>query len=455
MGIWHYIGAALVLILITVVGMRAGKNVSSADDFNSASHKAGAGVVMGSIAGTLVGGASTVGTAQLAFSYGLSAWWFTLGGGLACILLFLFFAKPLYESGFQTMPRILAHEFGQPSGMAATLLTSAGSLLSIISQFLSGIALIMTASALGSFAAAALITALMLVYVVFGGVWGAGRVGIAKTALLCASVAVCGLIAVNTQGGLSAFRSLLPADRYFNFFARGYLTDGGAALSIIVGVLTTQSYIQAVISARTLRLSRAGVLASAVIIPFVGFAGILVGMYMKLNYPDIAPASALPYFIMRHLPPLAAGAALATLLITVVGTGAGVALGLSSMIYNDIYKVFWGKAGGLFVSRLIIVIILVGSALLSSGNIGSLILGWSFLSMGLRGAVAFGPICAALFLRGMVPGKFALCSMIAGPAVVIISKIFIPGMDPLLPGVAANLAVICAGLAKKRLGNIS
>ncbi|MBQ2218175.1 MAG: sodium:solute symporter family protein, partial [Firmicutes bacterium] len=46
-----------------------------------------AAIVAGVIIGTLVGGSSTVGTAQLAYTYGLSAWWFTLGAGISCLVL--------------------------------------------------------------------------------------------------------------------------------------------------------------------------------------------------------------------------------------------------------------------------------------------------------------------------------------------------------------------------------
>lgn len=80
MTVQHYIGAIVVLVLITAVGIYSGRCVSSAGDFASGGRKAGIGVVAGSIIGTLVGGASTIGTAQLAFNYGFSAWWFTLGG---------------------------------------------------------------------------------------------------------------------------------------------------------------------------------------------------------------------------------------------------------------------------------------------------------------------------------------------------------------------------------------
>ncbi len=74
MTIWHTAGAMLMLAFITCVGLRSGRRVKSAGDFNGSGREAGAGIVAGILIGTLVGGASTIGTAQLAFSYGFSAW---------------------------------------------------------------------------------------------------------------------------------------------------------------------------------------------------------------------------------------------------------------------------------------------------------------------------------------------------------------------------------------------
>jgi SSS family solute:Na+ symporter len=208
----HYLGVAVVLLLITGVGIYAGRQVKSAKDFATSGRKAGAGIVAGSIIGTLVGGASTIGTAQLAFSYGFSAWWFTLGGGLGCLAL-LFFIKPIYSSGITTLPQVYEKEYGVSCNTAATLLTSMGSFLSIVSQMLSGIALISAiAGFMPPFASIIIIAFLMLVYVVFGGIWGAGLVGIVKTVLLYTATGICGIIAIRLQGGVSGFiNNLDPA----------------------------------------------------------------------------------------------------------------------------------------------------------------------------------------------------------------------------------------------------
>jgi SSS family solute:Na+ symporter len=257
-------------------------------------------------------------------------------------------------------------------------------------------------------------------------------------------------MAISLQGGIAALTAALPAERYFSLIARGPAVDMGAGLSLILGVITTQAYIQAVIAARSLRLAKVGLFISAALIPVIGIAGIAVGLYMKLHFPAINPASALPLFILTFLPPLYAGMVLAILLVTVVGTAAGVALGLSTMFCSDIYRVYYNLAADsktlLTVSRVALACALTAAALVALGNLGSLILGWSFMSMGLRGAVAFGILTSAIFAPGRIPRAYAMWSMVIGPACIIAGKPFISGdVDPLLFGVSGSLAILIIG----------
>ncbi|MDR0238885.1 MAG: sodium:solute symporter family protein, partial [Deltaproteobacteria bacterium] len=334
----HYLGALLVLLVITGLGLYSGTRVKSAGDFSGGSKKAGAGIVAGSIVGTIAGGAATIGTAQLAFTFGFSAWWFTLGGGIGFLVLGAFYAKPLYESGITTMPQALSREYGRSVATAAAVLTSISGFLSVVAQVLAGVAIVTSVTDVPSGAAICIILVMMFAYVLFGGMWGAGIVGIAKTVLVFIAIGGCGVLAVVWQGGLAAFTLALPAGQFFNLVARGAAVDLGAGLSLILGVLASQAYIQAVISAKTLRFSRIGVFLAATLTPLVGIAGIFVGLYMRLNAPDINPAGALPLFVLHHLPPLFAGGVLATLLVVVMGTAAGISLGISSMFCNDIYR---------------------------------------------------------------------------------------------------------------------
>lgn len=455
MGMLHYAGAVLVLLLITSLGLYSGSRVKTAGDFVSGGRRTGVGIVAGSIMGTIVGGASTIGTAQFAFSHGLSAWWFTLGGGMACLVLGCVYAKPMYEGGCSTMPQMIAREYGQTAATTTAVLTSMGNFISIVSQVLSCAALVTSVALLPAGAVTSLTVLLMLAYVAFGGVWGTGIVGIAKIVLVVVSVGLCGLSALYWQGGIDAFTAVLPPERYFNLIGRGISKDLGAGVSLILGIVTTQAYIQAIVSARSLGVARAGAVISAAIIPLIGAAGVLVGLYMRVHFPDIVPATALPLFVLTYVPPLFAGMILATLFITAVGTAAGVSLGLSSILCNDIYCVY-GNPGAsdarkLLVSRLLLVGILVAAGLISLVNIGSLILEWSILSMALRGVAGFGILTAALFLPGRIPVSFALAGMLAGVACVLAGiPLFGHVMNPLFPGIGVSLLVLGAGFLVKK-----
>src|ERR1700682_837436 len=108
------LGVVLVTLCIAVIALLSGWRVRSTGDFTVAGRRAGWPVVSGIIVGALVGGSSTVGTAQAAFVYGLPAWWFTLGAGIGCVALAILFATPLRRTNVETLPPFLVGTFGTP-----------------------------------------------------------------------------------------------------------------------------------------------------------------------------------------------------------------------------------------------------------------------------------------------------------------------------------------------------
>lgn len=66
-------GIILALILVISESMFAGRRVKNTSDFLTGSGKTPAWLTTGGIVGTLIGSQSTLGTAQLAFTHGISA----------------------------------------------------------------------------------------------------------------------------------------------------------------------------------------------------------------------------------------------------------------------------------------------------------------------------------------------------------------------------------------------
>src|ERR1700733_8057084 len=136
------LGVVLVTLCIALIGLVSGWRVRSTDEFTVAGRRAGWTAVSGIIVGALVGGSSTVGTAQAAFVYGLAAWWFTLGAGVGCVALATLFATPLRRSRVETLPQFLVCTFGNPIRPFVAVSDSIGIFLTIPGQAASAITLL-------------------------------------------------------------------------------------------------------------------------------------------------------------------------------------------------------------------------------------------------------------------------------------------------------------------------
>ena len=390
------------------------------------------GIVCGVILGTIIGGSSTIGTAQLAYQYGLSAWWYTIGAAVGCVLLALLFAKPLRASGCPTIVAIIGKEYGQKVRLLVSLLTTFALFVNLLSQILAAgavasIVFPQLPTVFTIFAAAAC----MALYVVFGGTKGAGIVGLFKITLLYITMLVCGILALRLMGGVSSAFDLMAkyteetGVNYFSFLSRGTSKDLSSLLSAVLGILSTQTYAQAIFCGRSDHVARrGGLISAAFVLPFAVF-GILVGLYMRSVTDPAAFVSkaALTTFVIRHLPPLFGGVALGALFIASVGTGAGISLGVSTVLAHDLVcrytKRFDTPKGEAGLVRGLIVVLLAIAAACTIGVQNLQILDFTFLSMGLRASVVFVPLCCALWLRGKIPVPYVVASVILGITTIV------------------------------------
>lgn len=139
------------------------------------------------------------------------------------------------------------------------------------------------------------------------------------------------------------------------------------------------------------------------------------------------PKAALTTFVIQHLSPLFGGVALGALFIASVGTGAGISLGVSTVLAHDLVcrytKRFDTPKGEARLLRILIVVLLAIAAAGSIGVQNLQILDFTFLSMGLRASVVFVPLLCALWLKGRIPVPYIVASVLLGISTVVLGLI--------------------------------
>ena len=439
---------AFVVTLIGIIWIAWGKTSKARDneEFSISGRTASSWKVSGVISGTLVGGASTIGTAQLAFLYGLSAWWFTLGAGLACLVLGLCLARPLHNSGAVTIPQFIASYYGEKAQIAASLYSALGMFIQIVAQLLACGAVLAVLFHLPLWVSA-LISALLVVLITLGGgMKSAGTTGIVKMALIYVTMIVAGWMSYTRAGGLSGLRDSFPVFPWFSLFGYGTREGLSDLMSMLVGIVSTQIYLQAIFSAGSAASARRGALLSAAIIPPIGILGVSVGLYMRQQNPGLQSALAMPTFIMTNFPDVLAGVAFATLLIAAIGSASGLALGVATTLKVDVLWRIHDRKETLLFSRVLTACVVASAFVLLLCNLGSAIMEWSFLAIGLRGATLCFPLLFAVFgwaARLQHAGRLAI--MIAPLCVIGAGFLQVKLLPPLYCGLVVSFLILASG----------
>ena len=276
--------------------------------------------------------------------------------------------------------------------------------------------------------------------------------------------------------------------RYGNIVARGPLKDIGGCLSLMLGVVTTQTYAQGIWSAASTAKARRGAVYCACLIPIIGAACTLVGMYMRGHYVTAAELAALqaaghqlpsgigviesslqafPDFVLNHLPAWIGGIALGAMLINILGCGSGLTLGAATILVRDVVNnlrqlrlsrqfgrrlpraVVVTGSSALVQTRLAIVAILTLAVVIALSVRGTFINDLGFLSLGLRAVALLFPLSFALFLPGRFRANRVVPAMVAGTAVMLLAKFLSLPADPIYYGLAVNALIILSGRRHK------
>jgi len=311
------------------------------------------------LTGLAVGGASTIGVAEMAYENGLGAGLYNAAWGVGAVIAGLFVMRRIREMELSTIPELFERRYsvgGRVLGVVGQLVIQ---IVITSLQYVAGGAILHSLLPdVFSPAGGMLTTAVVFVGItLIGGFWAAGLTNIINVILIYTGV-VLGAAMILFKPGMGGFAGLaekLP-DGHAGFSLGGL--EGGVILAwfvvMAVTALGTQSVLQIGFASRDGKAARKGFLLGGLIILPVGFISALIGLAAAGVHPGIDAREALPLAVL-DLNPLIAGMILAGLWAADVSTACALLLGSATLTVDDIIKRFFapnlGARGEWLVSR--------------------------------------------------------------------------------------------------------
>lgn len=340
----------------------------SSKEFLFADQKLSTLLVGVTIAGLAIGGTSTTGVAQNAFTSGISAAWYDVAWAMGALLMAFFFAGKLRKAGFRTINGMWNQLFGksfQTLGLVIQLVTQ----ITIVAlQVIAGGTIIHAIIPGISYSMGLLISIVVLCLIaVVGGMWSTALTNIINVVLIYVGLVVGCIFAVKQYGGFGAITAALPVGKsgdgshWWNLISgMGPATVAAWCLTMLLQAAPSAGTIQVAISAKSDKTARNGFALGAILMIPAGFVSAIFGIIAAGFFPGLEKSSMAMATVTATLNPVVCGLLLAGVMAACISTASGLLVSLSTMTTNDLiirfFKPDLADKKQVVYSRVIIVI---------------------------------------------------------------------------------------------------
>ncbi|WP_166359814.1 sodium:solute symporter [Pseudomonas akapageensis] len=425
------------MLLLGWFGMRRAK---SHEDYLVAGRNLGPGLYMGTMAATVLGGASTVGTVRLGYVHGISGFWLCAALGLGIVALNLVLAKPLLKLKVFTVTQVLEKRYNPLARQASAIIMLAYTLMIGVTSTLAIGTVLQVLFEIPFWAAVVLGGGVVVLYSTIGGMWSLTLTDIVQFVIQTVGLMFVLLpICLYRVGGWDELVAKLPASS-FNFSTIGYDTILTYFLIYFFGILIGQDIWQRVFTARTERVAKIAGTTAGIYCIIYGLVCAMIGMAAHVLLPDLANANnAFAAITKAALPDGIRGLVIAAALAAMMSTASAGLLAASTVLTEDLLpKLRGGKESSLGLNRLFTLltgIVVLGIALVVSDVISALTLAYNLLVGGM-----LVPLIGAIFWKRATTAG-AISSMALGFIVALVFM-FTDGLEantPIYYSLAASL----------------
>ncbi len=300
------------------------------------------------VTGLAVGGASTIGCAQMAFEKGLAAGWYDVAWAFGAVLMGLFGAARWRRMRVSTISEMLGRFYTPSARIIGVCLQFLIVTTVMCLQFVAGGALL---SAMlpqyFSMVSGMLLTAVIFIGIaLIGGLWAGGLANLVNVIVIWVGILIGMIACLSLAGGAETIISNLPQS--FDYFNLCEGLGEGVLLGwfIVMGTMTftMQGVIQISFASKSPKDAQWGFLAAALLMVPLGFFSAYIGIAAKSLYPEIDSVKALPTIIMNthHF---IAGLTLSGLWAADISTGVALLISSVTLLEKDICEWSWERKG--------------------------------------------------------------------------------------------------------------
>lgn len=404
------------------------------------------------LASTTTGGSSTIVCAALVYRYGLPGIWLDLAGALGLLLLGLFLAGRVRRTGAMTLPEIAGKFYG-PSARAAAGVLVVLAEIAWFALLIEASQTVLTAT-LGVSPIPALLAsaAVFIFYTSLGGQYAVVRTDVVQYAMMVVGILVIGAgFALKRHGARLDF----PAGALSFPFSSTMGSSQVLAWLVLIGLphLVGSDVYAKLLSCRDETAARRAAWGAAASKVAFGAGVAWLALCLRQMAPPLAdPDQALPRALLAFAPAAAASFAVVALLATMHSSADSVLLSAAASSVRDVAPAVFGFRPGISTARWLVPVyggLGLALALRFREIVETLKLGYSLFAAGMILPILFG-----FYRRLWLPALDVILAMIAGGGIALagrLGSLRLGGVDPVIAGTAANLAVLLAGVLRTRL----
>ncbi|MCE5285912.1 MAG: sodium:solute symporter family protein [Pelosinus sp.] len=300
-------------------------------------------LVAANIAGTAIGAASTIGVAENAFNFGISAGFYNVAWAIGAVFMAFVAAGRYRKMNCTTVPELFERYYDKKGQIIAVVGLMTIQVVVVSLQYVAGGAILSSLLPnIFSFKGGMITSAIVFIgTTILGGLWSSGLSNILSVSLIYIGVLISTVTIVSNQGGLSTIAAALPptTDWFNPFGGIGIATIVGWIVVMMTQAISAQGPVQVACSAKDAKTAKSGFLWGALLMFPIGFLCAVMGIAARVAHPDMQATLAMPYMIMG-LSPVISGLTLAALWAADVSSACHMLLGAGTLFTQDIYKRF-------------------------------------------------------------------------------------------------------------------